>query len=170
MINKAPANEYHPFYETYVKLVPEGDLVAHLERQTKETADFLSSITEEKSDTAYAEGKWTIKELINHINDAERVFSYRAAVIARGDTQALPGMDQDIYQGNAKSGDRTFASIIEEFEAIRQSTQALFRYMTDADSQLVGNASGFDITPRGLASIIYGHCAHHMSVLKERYL
>jgi hypothetical protein len=170
MIRKPKAGEYNEFYSTYINKIEEDNLIKLLRAQLTSFSDFMSDISEEKSDYCYAAGKWSIKEVLNHINDTERIFAYRALCIARGEKQALPGMDQDEYQAASPTTTRSFSSLIEEFVAIRTSTLFLFDDMPESDSLKVGTASDHPVSVRALAGMIYGHCAHHTDVLKERYL
>lgn len=170
MIHKPQKGEYNEFYSTYIDKIQEDNIVKLLYEQLTSFSDFMSGISEEKSDYAYAPGKWTIKELLNHINDTERIFSYRALSIARGEKQPLPGMDQDEYQAASPTKIRSFKSLIEEFAVLRKSTLFLFDDMPESDSLKVGTASGYPVSVRALAAMIYGHCAHHTDVIKNRYL
>lgn len=169
MIEKAKDGEFNPFYGTYVSKVPEGDVLAFLQQQAEETAVWLRSIAD-KADHRYAPGKWTIAEVLHHCCDTERIFSYRALCIARGEKTPLPGMDQDVYMAAARTNERSFESLVSEFEAIRAATLALAGSLSDEVVGNEGNASGSPVTVRGLFSIIAGHLAHHTQVVKERYL
>lgn len=170
MIRKPQKGEYNEFYSTYIDKIQEDNIVKLLYEQLTSFSEFMSGISEETSEYAYASGKWTIKELLNHINDTERIFSYRALSIARGEKQPLPGMDQDEYQAASPTKTRSFKSLIEEFEVLRKSTLFLFDDMPESDSLKVATASGYPVSVRALAAMIYGHCAHHADVIKNRYL
>ncbi|MBO3696930.1 DinB family protein [Roseivirga sp. E12] len=170
MIQKPAPSEYNPFYEPYVSKLPEEDVYRVLEGQLTSIADFFGSIAEDKVDHRYAPGKWSIKEVLNHLNDAERVFSYRALSIVRGDTVELPGMDQDVYQENSRMNARTMSSLVDEFRAIRTATLALLQSVTEEDTLKEGIASGSKVTVRALAALIAGHYAHHVMIVKEKYL
>ena len=170
MISLPYKNEYNVFYQTYISQMEGQDPMERLRAQKDEMKKFLNSISEEKSNTAYAEGKWTIKEVLNHINDVERIFTYRALTIARGDEQALPGMDQDLYQTAAQNKKRPFASYVNEFEAIRTSSIFLFDYMDEETSMRWGTASDSKVTVRALLAMTIGHTAHHLQIIKEKYL
>lgn len=170
MIRKPQAGEYNEFYATYINKVEGDNIIKALREQLSSFTAFMSGISEETSEYAYASGKWSIKELLNHINDTERIFAYRALCIARGDKTPLPGMDQDTYQSASPTKTRTFSSLLEEFVAIRTATLFLFEDMPESDSLQVGTASGFPVSVRALAAMIYGHCAHHTDVIKQRYL
>lgn len=169
MIEKPKSGEYHPFYETYVSKVPDEDLVGFLEDQAETLPQWFESLAD-KADYRYGEGKWTVAEVLHHCCDAERVFAYRAFAIARGEKQALPGMDQDDYMAEACTAGRSYESLVEELRAVRAATLSLVRPMTPEIGAYEGTASGNSITVRALLAIIGGHLAHHVQVLKERYL
>jgi uncharacterized damage-inducible protein DinB len=170
MINKPANGEYHEFYQTYVSKLKKDDILEVLQDQAKEIPELLKTISEGKSKYQYEEGKWTIAQLVQHINDTERVFAYRAFAIARGDKASFPGMDQDDYANAAFTENRTLGSLTKEFEAVRASTLSFFESMDASVVANVGTASDFPITVRGIAGIIAGHAAHHIDILKERYL
>lgn len=163
-------NEYGAYYHGYIQKVPTGTIVENLENCIKETVTVLKDIPEEKGDYRYAEGKWTIKELLQHMVDVERVMSYRALRVGRGDQTPIPGFDQDEYVLTCNAADRTVADLTAEFQAIRQATIHLFEHFTDEMLLNIGNASGNPISTRALGFILIGHELHHMNILKERYL
>ena len=164
------ADEFAPFYAGYIAEVPEGDLVASLERQAVEIGALVRRIPDGIGDHRYAEGKWSIREVIQHIIDAERVFAYRLLRFSRGDTTPLPGFDEGTYVRNGDAGQRTIAQLAAEFEVVRRSTMALIDPMSDEMMMRRGPANGRDISARALSWIIAGHSAHHAQVLRERYL
>lgn len=164
------SNEYAPYYEKYVSLVPDADLVETLERQGAETVALLRSLTEEQGAHRYEPGKWSVKQLIGHISDGERLFSYRALSIARGDRAALPGMEQEEWMAGADFDARTLAGLADEFEAVRAATLHLLRHLSPEAWARRGVASDNEVTARALAYIIAGHEAHHIRILRERYL
>lgn len=170
MNQKPNANEYAAFYHTYVGKVADGEILALLLEQTASTLAILKGISEEKGLYRYAEGKWSIKELLNHIIDAERVFAYRALRVGRGDKTPLPGFDQDEYVAAFDADARSMADLVAEFEAVRAATVTLFQSFTDEALMRLGTASGHPISVRALGFIIMGHELHHVKVLKERYL
>lgn len=170
MISKPQPSEYNPFYEPYVSKLDEKDLYLVLEEQLSAVAEFFNQIPEDKVDYRYGPDKWSIKEVLNHLNDAERVFAYRALSIIRGDKVELPGMDQNVYQDNCRMDTRTMSSLVREFQAIRTSTLALLENATEEDTLKEGIASGSRITVRGLAALIAGHYRHHIMIVKEKYL
>lgn len=167
---KPEANEYAPYYGKYVELVPAGDIAAILKTQGEQTLALLRTLTEAQGDHAYAPGKWTIKELLGHINDGERIFAYRLLRIGRGDKTPLPGFEQDDYITGTNFNARSLASLIDEFAAIRQATLHLCQHFTDAEWQRSGTASENTVTARALAYIVAGHELHHVGILKARYL
>jgi hypothetical protein len=163
-------NEYASYYEMYVSLVPEGGVVETLERQGAETLALLRSVPEERGAHRYEPGKWSVKQLVGHVNDGERLFSYRALSIARGDRQPLPGMEQDEWMAGVDFDARTLADLAEEFEAVRSATVQLLRHLSPEAWARRGTASDNEVTVRALAYIIAGHAAHHVRILGERYL
>ncbi|HZT58391.1 MAG TPA: DinB family protein [Pyrinomonadaceae bacterium] len=167
---KPQTNEYAAYYGKYISLVPEGDVVETLARQSEETLALLHSITEERAGHRYEPGKWSIKQVVGHIIDAERIFAYRALAIARGDRARLPGMEQDEYMAGADFDSRTLASLAEEFSHLRRANVLMFRNLDAAAWSRRGVASDNEVTVRALAYIIAGHEAHHVQILRERYL
>lgn len=169
-MKKPEANEYAQYYSRYTTLVPEGDIVATLEAQTKQFVAFLRAMPEAKGDYRYAAGKWSVKELLGHVIDGERIFSYRALRFARGDETALPGFEQDDYVRAAGHGRSTLADLIEEFELMRKANILMLKQLDEAAWLRRGTASGFEISVRALAHILVGHVEHHGKVLREKYL
>lgn len=162
--------EYNAFYQTYVAEVPGEDVLAELAAQRDSTAALLATIPEAKAGYRYAEGKWSIKEVIGHVADAERVFSYRALRIARGDTTPLPGFDENAWIPFGEFDRRTMADLAAELRAVRAATLALFGGLTAEAWLRMGTASEHPISTRALAWILAGHERHHMRILEERYL
>lgn len=171
MTQKRPqSGDYAPFYANYVMQVPDGDFLETLETQMRELRILLEPLTEKQADFRYAPGKWSIKEIIGHLNDAERIFSYRMLRIARGDETPLPGFEQDDYIKTANASSRTLFSLLEEFAAIRRATISLIRSLDDSAWLRQGTASGKSITVLAQAFIIVGHALHHQRILVECYL
>ncbi len=169
-IARPQSDEYIPYYGKYIALVPEGDLVETLRTQIGETLSLLRTIPEERASHRYAPGKWSIKEVIGHMSDVERIMTYRALRIARGDTTPLPGFDENAYVPAANFEARTLASLANELEAVRRAAVAFFETL-DADAAARrGSANGNPISARALAYIIAGHELHHVAILRERYL
>lgn len=162
--------EYAPFYAGYVAGVPDGDLIALLEQQAEETAGLLGAISEEKSHHRYAPGKWTIREVLGHIIDGERVFTYRALTFARGDAGPLPSFDENAWAASSNADRRTMKQLLAEYRAVRAATVALFRGFGDEEFARSGVASKNPVTVRALAYIVAGHERHHLKILRERYL
>ena len=161
--------EYAPFYAGYVAKVPDGDILKFLETQLREVRALLSTIPEGRGDHRYADGKWSIKEVIGHVCDTERIFAYRALRIARKDTTPLPGFEQDDYIAAAAFGKRTMASLVDEVVQVRDATLSLIRTFDAETGTRRGTASGKEVTVRALVYIIAGHMAHHVDVLREKY-
>jgi hypothetical protein len=162
-------DEYAPYYQKYVDRVPAGDLLALLTRQGDETAALLGRVKESDAGHRYAPDKWTIREVLGHVSDAERVFAYRALRFARGDEGALLSFDEKAFVAGGGFERRTLADLVAEFRAVRQATLALLRSLDEAAWTRGGTASGKHVTVRALGHIIAGHEAHHVAILKERY-
>lgn len=156
-------------YHAYVARVADGDILDTLAVQHREFADRLRRIPEERGDHRYADGKWSVKELIGHLVDSERVMGFRALAFARSDRTPLPGFEQDDYVANGEFGTRTIAGLADEFEALRESHLALFRSFSDETWLRRGTACGCEFTTRAVAWIMAGHVSHHATVLEERY-
>jgi hypothetical protein len=169
-MNHPDASEYAPYFAKYVSLVPEGAIVETLAGQAQVTLALIAGLTGEQGDHRYAPGKWSLKEVLGHINDTERIMAYRALRIARGDRTPLPGFEQDGYIPNSPAAHMSLADLAEEFGAIRRATLTLFRALDDAAWQRRGTASENEVTVRALAYIIAGHELHHMKIVRERYL
>jgi len=167
-MNRPQTHEYPAWGETYIKLVGE-DVLEQMEKQATEFPDFVNSLIE-KADYAYAPGKWTIKEVIGHIIDTERVFIYRLMCFARAEQHALPGFDEEDYVLNAHFSDRSLLSLSEEFALLRKSNLYLINSLTEKELKRSGTASERQITVRALLFVMAGHIIHHISVIKERYL
>ncbi len=163
-------NEYADAYETYVSLVKGENVVSTFQESKIESQKIFADISEEKSFFRYSDGKWSIKELVGHLIDTERIFSFRALCFARNDKNAIAGMEQDEYIQNADFDSVDFADLVEEFAAVRTATILMFQHF-NADAWLrTGIASDNQVSVRALAYMIAGHEIHHMQILKERYL
>lgn len=171
MIARPERVEAAPYYFSYIDRVPEGsDVIEMLQAQLDEASTLFSQISEEKSLRRYAPGKWSIRELLSHVSDAERLFAFRALWFARGFDSTLPSFDQNIAVSHAHADDVSWAAHVEEFKRVRLSTISLFRNMP-ADAWLrSGIASDNHFTVRALAFLTAGHFIHHVSLLRERYL
>ena len=163
-------SEYAPFYAGYVAKVPDGDLIGVLEANLEEFSRTLGALAEVRGGFAYAPGKWTLKEVIGHVADGERVFSYRALRIARGDQTPLPGFEEKDWVPNAGCAGRTLADLLGELRAVRAGTLALFRHLPPEAATRLGTASDATVSVRALAWIIAGHERHHLAIIRERYL
>ncbi|MBE0646003.1 MAG: DinB family protein [Bacteroidetes bacterium] len=164
------ADEYAPYYETYVRLVPDGGILEILEAQLRETLVLLRGLSEAQAAFAYAEGKWSVKEVIGHIIDTERVFAYRGLCFARGDSTPLPGFEQDDYVLGAGFNARSTESLAGEFEHMRHSNIYLFSTWSEAVQARHGTANGNSVTARAIPFILAGHERHHLNILRERYM
>jgi hypothetical protein len=166
---KPAPTEYAEYYGKYVSLLPETDIVGTLQTQGAATVALLRGLTEAQGEYAYAEGKWSIKQLLGHINDGERVFAYRALCFARGDVTPLPGFEQDDYVATGAHNALSLSALTDEFEAIRRSTILLFRNLPDEAWTRQGIASDNPVSVRALAYIMAGHERHHVAILREKY-
>ncbi len=170
-MNKRPeANEAADDYSPYIDRIPGDNIVEVLERQLPETVKLLDAVSEEKSLYRYAPDKWSMRQLLNHANDTERVFLYRAFWFARGFVDELPGFDQEIAAAAANADENSWARHIEDFRAVREATLTFFRSLPDYAWSRGGIASGNRVTVRAISYIIAGHLSHHLNVLQERYL
>ncbi|MBK7885603.1 MAG: DinB family protein [Chitinophagaceae bacterium] len=161
---------YPAYFEKYVTLVPEEELQAAFKTQFDIITAFLNGITEEKSTYAYAQNKWTIKEVMQHITDAERIFNYRALCISRKETLSLPGFDENFYAANSNANSRSWQSLVTEFIIVRQSTQLLFDSFNEEMLIRSGVSNNNPATVLSFGFITLGHCYHHKKVIEERYM
>ncbi len=164
------ADEYAPYFDRYIKLVPTDDLVGFTRDQIAETTALLSSISEEKAGSAYAPGKWTIKEVLGHMIDTERVFQYRAMSIARLDPTPLPGFDQDVWNPNGGFNECSFASLLDQWTLVRKAFVSFLESLPKDALLRRGRASDLPCSVRALCFIPAGHTVYHLAILKERYL
>jgi DinB superfamily len=166
----APADsEYARFYASYVgKLAGEGDVVAVLERQRGELAA-LPAAAGERETHRYADGKWSVREVVGHLGDAERVFGYRLFCISRGEQQSLPGFDENVYAARSGADARPLADLVAELLALREVNLGVVRRLGAAEWDQRGVANSHPITVRALAYVLAGHCRHHLDILRERY-
>jgi hypothetical protein len=169
-VERPNPEEYAEAYHNYVSKVPGSDVIGFLEEQLKSVSALLRGIDDAKAGSAYQPGKWTIKELVGHLIDSERVFAYRALVFARNDTAALPGFDQDLWVQGASYANLPMAEIIDEFESLRRSTILQLRHFDAAAWDRRGTANDKKMTTRAAAYVIAGHTQHHVDILKSRYL
>jgi uncharacterized damage-inducible protein DinB len=170
-MQKPSSDEYAPGYQKYFDLVSTGDYLSLLKQNSIETIKVFENIPLEKLDYSYAEGKWTVKEVLMHIIDTERVFSYRGLVAARGDsTTPHYRMDEELYARNVDVSHRSLESLIAEFKAVRTATGQLFENVTDAQSELRCNIVTHPMTARAIGYFLIGHVQHHLNVIEERYM
>lgn len=168
-ITKPEFNEYAPFYEPYISKVPQNNLLEALNLHTETFSAFIQNLSVEKSNYAYAEGKWTVKEVLLHLIDAERIFAYRALRFARNDKTSLPGFDENEFVLFSHAGARSLSSIVDEFTAVRNATITLFNSFDEQAFMGIGIANNNEMSVRALGYVIIGHAEHHRQVLIERY-
>jgi uncharacterized damage-inducible protein DinB len=168
--SRPDATEFAPFYAGYVAAVPEGDILSILRRGGSEWETVLATLPEARADYRYAEGKWSIRQVVGHLSDAERIFSYRALRIARGDQSPLASFDENAYAETAGSDRRTLSALAAELKIVREGTIALFNSLPEEAWTRTGTASGKTVSVRALAYITAGHAEHHLKILRERYL
>jgi len=164
------SNEYANFYKPYIEALGEVVLMNELEQSLSFFIDFLKTIPYEKHEFRYAEGKWTIKDIVQHLIDAERIFAYRALRIARKDKTPLPGFEENEYVETAFANKREMNDLIEEFITVREATISLFKTFTEEQLLQMGTASEKPVSVRGIGFITLGHQKHHEKIIKERYL
>lgn len=169
-LQRPAEGEFVPYYGKYIDLVPDGDMIEMLARNADETLAFLRAQPPEFADHAYAEGKWTVKEVIGHLCDSERIFAYRLLRFARADESPLTGYDENTYVPAGRFGERTMQSLLEEYAAVRQATIALVAGLADEAWSRSGVANGNPISTRALVYVIAGHELHHRNLLGTRYL
>ncbi len=170
IIPRPSADEHAPYYSKYIERVPEGDLVALLRDQMVETSALLRGLPADRADHAYAPGKWTVKQVVGHVTDTERIMAYRALRIARSDSTDLPGFDENHYVANANFADRSLGDLLEELQVVRSSTIHLAKNLDPSVLTHRGSANGAAVSVRALLYIIGGHERHHVGLLRERYL
>jgi uncharacterized damage-inducible protein DinB len=166
-----PTNGFPAFYQPYMDCVPgDGALISHLTDIIRETESLLSSLSEEQLLYRYSEGKWSIKDIILHLADCERVIIYRAMRIARGDTTNLPGFDENLFVENAGADERSIENILAELKAYRNASISFIDSLNEEKLDRTGTANNFELSTRLLVNHLYGHHKHHLNILQERYL
>lgn len=170
LTTRPAADEFAPYYGKYIAKVADGDLFTTLETQLQGTISLLDSFGESGASLRYAPGKWSVKQVVGHVADCERIFAYRALAAARGEVNALPGFEENAYVANADFDTRTLNSLMGELTAVRRASLALFRNLGDDALMRRVTANSQPITGRALAWIIAGHEVHHIGLLRERYL
>jgi hypothetical protein len=169
MLSQVKEEEYNSYYATYISKAEYSDVVEGLRQSQNDFVDFVKSIPAEKLTYAYAEGKWTIAEVFQHIIDTERIFAYRALRFARNDKTAIMGFEQDDYVPNSNANNLSKEDLINDFNAVRNCSISLFDSFTDEMLVRIGEASGSPMSTRAAGYIIAGHQKHHFEVIKERY-
>ncbi|GAA4297298.1 DinB family protein [Nibribacter koreensis] len=171
MIPKPQPTEYPAYYEKYINAISDQTNVLDLlKAQQQEVVQLFARVSESEANFAYEPGKWSIKELLGHMNDTERIMAYRALCFARGEQQPLPGFDENDYVVHANFSERTLNDLVDEHFTIRAASVSLFKSLTPEALARIGNANGNPMTVAALAFIIAGHERHHLNILKERYL
>lgn len=162
-------DEYAPYYLPYVSRVAEGDFIEILTKQAKQTKERLSSLSDTQACFRYAPNKWSIKEVLGHIADTERVMAYRLLSVARGETRDLPGFDENDFITHASFNEQTLEELIENYEAVRKSTIHLINSLSTEAYLRRGSANNYSVTVRALIAIIAGHELHHLAIIEKRY-
>ena len=167
-----PRSEIIPadFYQSYIDLIKDNDLCEAIRKNTKQFRRLMESIPRKKYDYSYAEGKWTIRQMLQHIIDAERVFAYRALRLSRMDPTPLPGWDENAWAKHDGGAERRWKDLLEEFKAVRESTQYLFDSFSDAQLRFTGTVRDRPLNAFTIGFVLPGHVAHHLLILEERYL
>ena len=169
-MNRRPdPSEYAPYFQRYLALVPEDDILTALEKQMNETAALLRGVGEERAAHRYAPGKWTIKQVVGHMGDTERILAFRALAISRGETNPLPGFDEDSYVRGADFDSWPYADLVDSLGVVRRANIMMFRHLAPEAWERRGVANENPTSVRGLAYTILGHERHHLGVLRERY-
>ena len=169
MIARPQPTEHVPYFSRYIDLVPDGDLLELLDAQHRATVKSLAPLSPEKAKHRYADGKWSVTEVVGHLADTERIFTYRALRFARGDDTPLAGYDENAYTPAGHFDDRSLGDVLAEYTAVRGATVALLRGLPAEAFERSGPANGYPISVRALAYIVAGHERHHMRVLEARY-
>lgn len=163
-------SEFAPYYASYIDRVPDGDIIQTLAKQRIDTMKLFASLTPEQAAFRYATGKWSVREVIGHVVDAERIFAYRALRVGRNDKTPLAGFEENDYVKFASFESRSVAGLAGDFDHVRTATIDLFGSFTEEAWMRAGTANAFDVSVRALAWIIAGHERHHVEILKSRYL
>lgn len=167
--NHPEPTEYNDYYGGYISLVTEPNVIQMLIQQGQKVHTYLQRLSPEQADYRYAEGKWSVREMIGHLIDTERIMAYRALSIARGERQSLPGYDQDAYVERAGFGDRSLKSLSTEYDAQRNANVSLFNSFSGEQTRRTGTANDAALSVRAVVHIIAGHERHHLNVLREKY-
>ncbi len=162
--------ESQKYIQRYLDLIPSSDWLEEIKNSGQQTLEIYTHLSEEESNYAYAEGKWSLKELLQHLIDAERIFVYRALRFSRKDKTTLPGWDEELYAKYYYPNDRTMASLVEEFKTTRKSTELFFENLNSEQLSEIGTANNNETSVETLGKLIVGHNIHHLNIIKERYL
>jgi uncharacterized damage-inducible protein DinB len=162
--------DFQKYIQRYLDLIPSENWLEELKKTGEKTVEIYIQLSEEQSSFAYAEGKWTLKELLLHLSDTERVFQYRILAFLRGDQNELPGFDEELYANQSFANERSLSSLLEEYQLIRKSSQVLLESAQSSALQNVGTANGNQISAETVGKLIVGHNEHHLNIIKERYL
>ena len=169
-MTRPQAGDFGTFYQPYINLATGENIETLIGNHSKTILDFIETLPEIKADFSYADDKWTVKQLLQHVIDTERIFVFRAITFARKDSVKLAGFDENLYAKNAPTSNRCLADLKKEFSLVRQSTNLFLLSLTDENLQQKGTASNHSISVNAIAFIIFGHSLHHIKVLQERYL
>lgn len=170
MLPRPSQGDYAPYYTRYIEQLPDSDILAFLEKQGEEIVMLYHGFGEQHGGLRYASGKWSVKDILGHLIDGERIFAYRALHIARGDATPLPGFEEDDYARESNASERTIEDLTSEFRAVRVATLALFRSFSSEMWERFGVANNAPIKVSALPFIIAGHTAHHTGIIRERYM
>ena len=170
MERRPKSDEYDAFYRPYIAAVPDGPIVAMLNGQRDDLARVAADVSPDRERYRYAPGKWSVREIVGHLTDSERMFAMRAMAFARGDSAHYPGFDENEYAAASGADERVLAELVEEWDAARHATVLLFKGLPDDAWDRRGHASGFEFSVRSMAWIAAGHTQHHFGILRERYL
>lgn len=161
--------DFQKYIQRYLDLIPSENWLEELKKTGEQTVELYAQLSEEQSSFAYAEGKWTLKELLLHLSDTERVFQYRILAFLRSDQNELPGFDEELYASQSFANERTVSSLLEEYQLIRKSSQVLLETAHLSALKNVGTANGNQISAETIGKLIVGHNVHHLNIIKERY-
>lgn len=162
--------DYLSYYDYYINLIPENDVISALQNNQQSIFSFIQSIPNEKAEFSYASGKWSVKQVLNHIIDTERIFIYRALRFARHDAQVTPSFDENAYAEHANLGNTNLALLAEEFNCVRQSSILFFKQLSEKELLLKGNTVSGQVNVLSLGYMMCGHAQHHINVIQEKYL
>jgi hypothetical protein len=168
-IGRPESNEHSPYFLRYISLVADGDILATLASQTTDLRRALGSLPESRAGHRYAEGKWSIREVVGHLTDTERVFGYRALCVGRGDGTPLPSFDENVFTPNSGHDSIPLAELLEEFETVRKGHLLLFRHFPAEAWTRIGVANHLPVSPRAVAYTMAGHVIHHLKGLRDNY-